>query len=196
MSRRPASSSTHSSDTDRLITDRQHYISFLEQQLERVSSAAQNITVMDEKLNHMKEIQNTYEAKISNLAKLVKLDKQHTAKIKSETSEYTDNLKKRLLYLEEKSKEKLDKIEEQMLRLESMYSAFPADANAINSNGSSQPVGLPGFIASYIHALFAQHTQQTATALTHQAQTHQIHLQNWVRQTQYKQQTHYSLLLF
>ena len=186
---------------------------------------------MDEKLDHLKQTQNTYEAKvsqeseggranindsrgvewfnapptmllsrlipsrsqISNLAKLVKLDKQHTEKIKQETSEYTDNLKKRILFLEEQSRTKFDKMEEAMMRLESMYSAFPTDATAISATGASQPTGLPGFIATYIHSLFTQHTQQTATSLTHQSQTHQIHLQNWVQE--YIKTTHPSTKL-
>lgn len=137
---------------------------------------------MDEKLDHLKQTQNTYDAKISNLAKLVKLDKQHTEKIKSETSEYTDNLKKRIIFIEEKSREKFERVEETLGRLENMYSSFPSDAAALSTTGANQPQGLPGFIATYIHSLFTQHTQQTATSLTHQAQTHQIHLQNWVQE--------------
>ncbi len=127
-------------------------------------------------------------AQISNLAKLVKLDKQHTSKIKADTSEYAETLKQRILFLESQSRSQFDKLEEHMARLETMYAAFPSDASAINAIGGAQPQGLPGFIATYIHSLFTQHTQSTAAALTQQAQTHQIHLQNWVQE--YIKSTH------
>ena len=119
---------------------------------------------------------------ISNLAKLVKLDKQHTAKIKSDTNEFAETLKQRILFLESQSRAQFDKLEDHMTRLDTMYSAFPADAAAISQIGGAQPQGLPGFIATYIHSLFTQHTQSTAASLTQQAQTHQIHLQNWVQE--------------
>lgn len=114
-----------------------------------------------------------------NLAKLVKLDKQHTSKIKQEMSELIDALKKRVLFVEERSRDQFGKMEETLAKHEAMYSSFPTDAAAVSASGVPQPQGLPGFIANYIHSLFTQHTQQTATSLTHQAQTHQIHLQNW-----------------
>jgi Tfp pilus assembly protein PilN len=37
----------------------------LQQQLERVSAACQNVQFMDEKLDHLKQTQNTYEAKVT-----------------------------------------------------------------------------------------------------------------------------------
>lgn len=179
---RKAGGSSSAADADRVVSDRSQYIAFLEQQLERVSAACQNVQLMDEKLDHLKQTQNTYEAKISNLAKLVKLDKMHTSKIKTDTAEYADTLKKRLQFSEQQSRQQFDKLQEQMSRLESMYAAFPTDAAAISAAGGAQPQGLPGFIATYIHSLFAQHTQSTSAALTTQAQTHQIHLQNWVQE--------------
>jgi len=177
-----ASGSSGSSLHEKLVTDKGQYIAFLEQQLERVSTACQNIQFLDEKLNDLKETQNTYEAKITNLAKLVKLDKQHTSKIAAETSEYTDNLKKRIQFLEQQSKEKFDQINQTLQRVEQVYNAFPADAQALTTTGAVQPQGLPGFIAAYIHSLFASHTQQTAASLTQQSQTQQVHLQNWVQE--------------
>lgn len=125
---------------------------------------------------------------ISNLAKLVKLDKQHTSQIKSDTAEYAEHLKKRIEFLEGQSRTSFAKLEEKVARIEQMYSSFPADASAINGHGVAQPQGLPAFIASYIHSLFAQHSASTAASLTHQSQTHQIHLQNWVQE--YIQSTH------
>ena len=64
MSRRAHVSGSTAGDQERLVNDRAQYIAFLEQQLERVSAACQNVQYMDEKLDHLKQTQNTYEAKV------------------------------------------------------------------------------------------------------------------------------------